>query len=105
MKMLKSFLSGLLTLTILCIFCLIMSDWHYLYKISGPIAALSLFITGILSGAFNTSMGTRPLHQGQFKYQDQKERNNRVTWSTRVLLFGLPHIAATALYVYIVFLD
>lgn len=65
--MLKSFLSGIVVLFIISIICFIMEDWSYLYKISGILAALSLFTTGIWSGAFNTSMGTRPLHQGQFK--------------------------------------
>jgi len=105
MEMLKSFLSGIAVLFIISVICLILGDWSYLYKISGILAAVSLFTTGILSGAFNTSMGTRPLHQGQFKYQDQKERDNRVKWSTRVLLFGIPHIIATGIYVYVVFLD
>lgn len=81
--------------------CLITNNWVYIYKLSGIIGVGSLVACGVTIGAFQSGLEA----QSDAISQTKEGQDTRIKWSTKFLLFGLPHVVAASIYIYFVFIN
>ena len=102
----KSFFFGVITVIAICIISLITHNWVYIYWFSGNIGVLALIACGIAMGAFQdvgkASYGGEAIADKMNETEENKD--SRIKWATRFLLFGLPNVIAAAIYIYFVFI-
>lgn len=91
-----SFGAGVLSLITIGIISLIFEDWSLVFKVSGTIGLVACLISALLSGVFISGDRVR----GNWTHEDNKDKNIRQGWGSKLFLFGFPNIVGAIAYTF-----
>jgi hypothetical protein len=92
----KAFLFGLIFLVIMGIIALI-TTWDIFIAAAGIVAIGSIIGTGIFYGVLLSGDGVR----GSYNTETKRDRDKRTGYGNMIIVFGLPSLIVTAIYVFI----
>ncbi|MCK6256417.1 DUF5316 domain-containing protein [Fictibacillus sp. KIGAM418] len=88
------FIAGLIVGAAVLLSAFILNDWSLLLNVSGSIGLVSLLAAGLFTGAFID--GDR--FRANYFSETKENRQDRIRYSTLLLLFALPNLIVAVSY-------
>lgn len=95
MRKKHAFFAGVCSMIVICSAAMLLQHLEWIGFVSGGISIIGVVMSGVLMGAWTSGEETRAAYHSETK----EHRMWRLDTAFLVIIFALPHMAASALYV------